>query len=58
MPFCRECSGAQGRDETLCLLTDEDVFSGMALLEESPVTQLKEATAESAQLTQANFAVK
>ena len=38
--------------------TDEDVFSGMALLEESPVTEPKEATPKSVQLTQANSPIK
>ena len=38
--------------------TDEDIFSGVALLEESPATQPKEATPKSAQLTQANSPVK
>ena len=38
--------------------SDEDVFSGMALLEEPPVTQSKEATPESAQTTQADSPVK
>ena len=47
-------------EEMKCYIsfTDEDVFSGMALLEESPVTQPKEATPESAQLMQANSPVK
>ena len=38
--------------------TDEDVFSGVALLEESPVTQPKEATPRSAQLIQADSPAK
>ena len=38
--------------------TDEYVFSGVALPEESPLTQPKEATPESAQLTQADSPVK
>ena len=38
--------------------TDEDIFSAVTLLEESPVTQPKEATPKSAQLTQANSPVK
>ena len=41
------------REEMKCYVsfTDEDVFSDVALLEESPVTQSKEATPKSAQLT-------
>ena len=38
--------------------TDEDIFDGMALLEESPITQPKEATPKSAQPTQANPSIK
>ena len=38
--------------------TDEDVFSGMALPEESPVTQPKEPTPGSAQLIQADSPAK
>ena len=48
------------REEMKCYVsfTNEDVFSGMALTEESPITQPKEATPESAQPTQANSPVK
>ena len=38
--------------------TDEDIFSGMALLEESHETQPKEATLESAHPTQANPSIE
>ena len=48
------------REEMKCYIsfTDEDIFSGMALPEESPVTQSKEATPKSAQPTQADSPVK
>ena len=48
------------REEMKCYVsfTDEDIFSGMALPEESLVTQPKEATPESAQPTQTDFPVK
>ena len=48
------------REEMKCYVSfnDEEIFSGMALLEESPVTQPKEATPESAQLTLADSPVK
>ena len=44
------------REEMKCYVsfTDEDVFSGVALLEETSTTQPQEATPESAQPTQAN----
>ena len=38
--------------------TDEDIFSGVALLEESPMTQTKEAKPEGAQPTQANSPIR
>ena len=38
--------------------TDENVFSGIALPEESPITQTKEATPKGAQSAQANSPVK
>ena len=38
--------------------TDEDLLSGMALVEESPVTQPKEATPKSAQPTQADSSAR
>ena len=38
--------------------TDEDIFSSMAFLEESPITQPKEATPEGAQPAQADSPVK
>ena len=48
------------RKEMKCYIsfTDEDIFGGVALLEESPITQPKEATPESAQPIQANSPVK
>ena len=48
------------REEMKCYIsfTDEDIFSGMSLPEESPVTQPKEDTPESTQPTQANSPVK
>ena len=48
------------REEMKCYVsfTDEDVFSGMALLEESPITQPNEATPEGAQPAQADSPVK
>ena len=47
-------------EEMKCYIsfTDEDIFNGMAVLEESLVTQPKEATPKSAQPTQANSPVK
>ena len=48
------------REEMKCYIsfTDEDIFSGVALLEESPVTQTKEANPKGAQPAQANSPVK
>ena len=48
------------REEMKCYVsfTDEDIFSGMALLEESPITQPKEATPEGTQPAQADSPVK
>ena len=48
------------RKEMKCYVsfTDEDIFSGVALLEESPITQPKEATPEGAQPAQANSPAK
>ena len=48
------------REEMKCYIsfTDEDIFSGVALPEESPITQPKKATLEGAQPVQANSPVK
>ena len=48
------------REEMKCYVsfTDNDIFSGVALLEESPITQPKEATPKGAQPAQANSPVK
>ena len=48
------------REKMKCYVsfTDEDIFSGVALLEESPITQPKETTPESAQPTLANPPIK
>ena len=48
------------REEMKCYVsfTDEDIFSGVALLEEFPITQPKEATPKGAQLAQADSPVK
>ena len=48
------------REEMKCYVsfTDEDVFSGVALPEESPITQTKEATPKGSQPTQANSPIK
>ena len=48
------------REEMKCYVSfsDEDIFSGMALLEEPSITQSMEATQDSAQPTQTNSPVK
>ena len=48
------------REEMKCYVsfTDEDVFSGVALPEESPVTQTKEATLRVPQPAQADSPIK
>ena len=48
------------REEMKCYIsfTDEDVFSGLALPEESPITQPKEATPKGAQPAQAESPLK
>ena len=48
------------REEMKCYIffTDEDVFSGIILPEESPITQPKEATPEGTQPAQADYPVK
>ena len=48
------------REEVRCYIfcTDEDIFSGVALPEESPVTQPQEATPKGALPAQANSPVK
>ena len=58
MPFGGKHSRAPGRDEVLHLLSDEDVFNGIALLVETPIITPKEATTESTLPTPADPPVK
>ena len=53
-------SAVELREEMKCYIsfTDEDIFSGIALPEESPITQTKEGTPKGAQPAKADFPVK
>ena len=52
MPVSRECKGAPRGDEVFYFsFLDEEVFKGMALLEETSAKPTKEANSQSARTT-------